>query len=247
MEIVPQTERDYTKKVVYIATPTYDGTVLASTLASVRTACLAPDIIIDHEADTQGCSVIHHGFNKFWCYALNMKPRPSWFCMLHADVRPESGWLTKLLRLALKYDAGMISALVPMKDKSEDYSACWLRENAFKGLPYPIRRINKKDLKELPSTFDYKMAGWPNFLGTNTGCCLWNFERPWVEKVCFCIPTDIHQGDDGIFRPIMLSEDWLMSYILQKHFNEKVMATSEISVEHWGKKNYSSKVEQAAN
>jgi len=228
------------KKTVYIATPTYDGTVLGTTLEAVHKACNAPDISIIHEVDVAGCSVIHHGFNKFWCFALNMKPRPNWFCMLHADIRPEPGWLTKLLRLAIQYDAGMLSALVPLKDNTDDYSACWLEENKFGNLPYPIRRINKKDLKELPPTFDYKMAGWPNFLGTNTGCCLWNFERSWVEKVHFAIPTDIVQGDDGIFRPVMLSEDWLMSYVLQKQFKETVMATSVVKLKHRGIKDYDS-------
>lgn len=136
------------------------------------------------------CTAVHdvdlanHGdptgnFDALWCEALNAYEdgTRTHFAMLHADVIPqEDYWLDVLLEEMDRFQVGLVSAAIAIKDNRKlvsagigDPSNPWL----------PLRRLTKKELGMLPETFGAEEMGYPGgCLLHNNGCWVADLRRP---------------------------------------------------------------------
>ena len=68
----------------------------------------------------QQTSLLASACNNLWCDALNkrMQDNLKWFVLVHADVVPEPMFADKLIAIAEKHDADLVSAVIPIKDEN---------------------------------------------------------------------------------------------------------------------------------
>ena len=189
------------ERVIYLALPTYGG-VDAETMLAVAEALRQPRVF----ARSQGGSLLAKCFNAMWCEALNTRAEKHWthFVMLHSDIAPESGWLTKLLDEMDRVDADVISAVSPIKDNQRITSTALL-DGAGE-----LERLDEHTLRDLPATFDGSRFEGKALL-INTGLMAVRFDQPWVEECHFEIRDSIERQPDGTFEARGLSEDWNFS------------------------------------
>ncbi len=125
-------------------------------------------------------------FNTLWAMALNRAAAGeiTHFAMLHADIAPQAGWLDVLLEECDKFDADLVSAIVPLKDHSGITSSGLGRLGEPFGGAY--RRVAVRELPGLPATFDeldlaraYGSAKYARLpLLHNNGCWVCDLRKP---------------------------------------------------------------------
>ena len=235
---------------VFLACPLYDGRMDFGT--SMRLAQAARRRRAMVQFNTR--SLLASNCNKLWCAALNQRQSHGfkWFAMLHADIDPEAYWLDKLLDEAERYDADLLSAVVPIKD------ARGLVSTAIDSVDGGFRQFCRLTLKQVhdpafPDTFGIQEAAAAlerlpaglrienvprTFLLVNTGCFVCRLDRPWSEKVWFEIRDGI-SCRDGVWREEVVSEDWMFSKAVAAN-GGKVMATRIVSVDHYGSQRFPS-------
>jgi hypothetical protein len=172
--------------------------------------------------------------------------------MLHADVIPEDWWLDKLIDEAERYDADLMSAVVPMKTQhgvtSTGISKPGRKETYFCRLT--MQQIHHSDF---PATFGIAEAADAlerlppelridkvprEFLFVNTGCMVCRIDKPWATEVWFENEEAI-VNVNGAWQAVGNSEDWVFSKrVAQK--GGKVMATRAVNLIHKGTATYSS-------
>ena len=109
-------------EMVVIGVPTYDGKMCVGTTCRILTA-FAHESQNDRQMELRVgySSLLAQGFNTIWCHTLNMRRKtgkPDWFIMLHADIVPGCDtWVSLLIAEATKYDADVMSAVVPIKNQ----------------------------------------------------------------------------------------------------------------------------------
>lgn len=214
------------KPSVFVALPGRPGDQIASGLL---TSLFNMGEGIPCEVRTRGLSLLTTNFNMLWCDALNARPAYTHFCMVHADVVPEPGWLETLLAEQKKVGADIISACIPLKDE---------RGLTSTGLmDWHTRRMRKFSVKEslgFPTTFSAESIGHKDkCLLMNTGLWLCDFTKPWVEKMCFRQYDTIVRQSDGQWRPAAVSEDWLFS-VDAARLGLRTFATTAVKVKHVG-------------
>ena len=170
-------------------------------------------------------------FNSLWCDALNNRHSHglTHFSMMHCDIGPEPGWLDTLLAEQQRVGADILSVVAPIKDERGLTSTSIRCPRTDR-----LRRLTMQEVCKLPPTFDAEMAGFPGqMLLANTGLWVCDFTKPWVERMVFRQQDGIVKNQDGIFRTICLSEDWLFS--LDAHaMGLKVFATTKVKLRHKG-------------
>lgn len=185
------------------------------------------------ELKVQSTSLLTTCFNRLWCDALNSKPRPDVFCMLHDDIMPEKGWLDTLLSEMQRTGADVVSCIMPIKDERGVTSTAIMNPATQK-----MRRITQTEAMNLPMTFDAEMAGFPgHYLLPNTGCWVCRFRKDWVEEVVFTMRDRIIKNSAGDFEAVCFSEDWMFGYWAAQR-GLKVMATTAVKAFHVGIFNY---------
>lgn len=221
------------KSIIFLAIPTYDGQICASTANVLDYASKKHGVI---KAINQ-TSLLANGFNKLLCLALNSRKEHNikWFAMLHADIIPEKFWLDKLIDLAEEHDADLLSAVVPIKDASGDTSTAFGLENDPWGSVYRLNYVYLKSLPE-PFSIDDVEDAIGNILLVNTGCMILNIEKDWNPGLYFTIRDQI-VSDGEKFIPQVIPEDWNLSRMVAAH-GGKVMATTAIELKHVGIKYY---------
>lgn len=193
-------------------------------------------------------SLLAAGYNHLWCQAQNLREKHDlrWFAMLHSDIVPEDFWVDKLIAEALKHDADVMSAVVPIKEASG------VTSTAISG-PDDFTRFTRLTMKQIwhpsmPDTFDIRqlMAG-RNFgfdlsrtlLLVNTGCFVCRLDRPWCERVHFTIRDEVRRQVGGALTAHVEPEDWYFSRRVAEE-GGKVMATRVVKLEHMGGMSYKS-------
>lgn len=201
----------------------------------------------------QQTSLLASACNNLWADALNRRTQENlkWFVMVHADVVPEPMFADKLIAIAEKYDADLVSAVIPIKDDNG------LTSTAISGPDHFTRytRLTTKQVNHpfFPETFDAVMAcdalfnrlpdelkipkSQPVYLSSNllvnTGCMVARLDREWCAHSFFTINDRIIVQPGGRFAAEVEPEDWFFSRTVAE-LGGKVMATRTVRVEHLG-------------
>lgn len=193
-------------------------------------------------------SLLAAGYNHLWCQALShrLEHNLKWFAMLHGDIVPENFWIDKLINEAEKYDADVMSAVVPIKEASGVTSTAISGPDDFTR----FTRLTMKQVQTLPETFDIntpeliKISKSPTqfkipLLLVNTGCFVCRLDRPWCDRVHFTIRDEIRTQIGGALTYHVEPEDWYFSRRVAEE-GGKVMATRVVKLEHIGTHAYKS-------
>lgn len=218
--------------VVFVALPSRPGDAISLALLTATHNAGSGFKLYDYRA--RPCSLLPLNFNLLWTEALNERANGiTHFCMMHADVAPEPGWLAKLLAEQKRVGADVLSTVIALKD-DRGLSSTGVMD-------WRTKRMKKFSLAEalaLPPSFDAAAAGYPGHcLLMNTGLWVCDFTKPWVEKICFRLHDTIVPMPDGTFRAQCVSEDWLWSVDCAR-LGLKTFATTAVKVNHQGAFNY---------
>lgn len=171
---------------------------------------------------TESSSLLAHCFNKAWIEALAAKDagkEPLYFCMLHADVEAKCAeWFTKLYLEMGKYDADIISAIIPIKSH-HGYTS-----TAEDTDPWYPRKYTVSETLDKPVTWT------SDGLLVNTGMMLVNMRGDWVYDAWFNI-TDRIMKVDNQWTNVTEPEDWAFSRMARKA-GAKIYATRAVPVNH---------------
>src|SRR5262245_38955904 len=91
-----------------------------------------------------------HCFNRLLCEVLNHEGQFTHMAMLHSDIVPEDGWLSKLIAIILEKKADVITVATPIKDE---------RGMTGIGIGLPgnhceaLKKFTMHEIFELPETF----------------------------------------------------------------------------------------------
>lgn len=225
----------------FIGMPTSDGTAHVAAVMAMGASCLGKT---SFEFAVATSTALSYNFNQLYARALDRRPQVTHFAMIHSDVCPGAGWLDVLMEEMDKHDADLISAVIPLRNKSGLTSTC-LAEDPW----------GKRHVLSLKEIFDlYKSETFTDFgLLTNTGLMLLNLDGPWAEQVVFRQQErirkvqkefDLPQPDSSVtatvtrdvYEAVTLPEDWDFSHQI-KTLGGKVFATRKVRLYH-GHKDY---------
>lgn len=211
---------------VFVALPSRPGDQIA---AGLLTATHHLGSGFSSQLCVRPCSLLTTNFNMLWCDALNERPKVTHFCMIHADVVPDPGFLEVLLAEMVRTKADILSACIALKDERGLTSTGVMDWKTRK-----MRKFSVAETLKLPRTFSAADAGYPDrCLLMNTGLLLCDLRKPWVEKMVFRQKDAIVRQADGKFRPVSVSEDWLFS-IDAARLRLRCYATTAVNVFHQG-------------
>lgn len=178
-------------------------------------------------------SLLPHTFNIIWHSSLELGRREGakYFCMLHADVAAQPGWVDLLVEEIEDLRADVVSVVIPIKDgKGLTSTAIDDPEDEFT----PYRRLTMREVMELPETFSAGDLGHGDrALLVNTGCWIADLGRAWCDDVNFELKTEVRRRPDGTSMPCCAPEDWNFSRFLHRR-GAAVYATRKVSVSHHG-------------
>lgn len=199
-------------------------------------------------------SLLAAGYNQLWCEAINRQPEMKWryLAILHADIVPEDFWLDKLIELADKYDADVMSAIVPIKDSQGVTSTAVSRAHHMHGNNFSCyTRLTQRQVNDplMPETFDWLMLreAMPNLQGSiklpeefnllvNTGCVVIRCDRQWSPNVHFTINDRLVMNNGGLSFEVE-PEDWYFSRRVREE-GGRVFATRAVKLKHVGTMEY---------
>jgi len=201
-----------------------------------------------HLVNRQASPSPHSGnLDTLWCDAFNQfeAGECTHFAMQHADVTPTPLWLDILVEEMEKYDLGMISVPVAIKDHRGLFS-CGIGDPGWNW--NPLRRVTVKEITSgrLPSTFTAADYGYPGFtLLHNNACWLVDFRKPeWATmvdtpegpewKFCHKFPRrNVRDPESGKMVPQGESEDWYFSRMVHEA-GIKSAITTRVFITHRG-------------
>jgi hypothetical protein len=242
---------------VFIACPTHDGRIDFRTARSLYETASQKHRVANGVSQS---SALVFNMNRMFSQALNLREKHglTWFAMLHSDIEPEHWWLDKMIEIAERNGADMLSAVVPFKDNSGLTSTAIEHPGTDR---FPYMRLTMRQVldKGFPKTFNTKMAiqaltnregnsftpllnpdlltpgvDAPNAnLLVNTGCMVMRIDQPWVEELSFYNVDRMHRDEaTGELGPYFEPEDWNFSRQVSQAGH--VMATTEVKVTHIG-------------
>lgn len=221
---------------VYIGTPTYDGTIDTHTIAQIsKTIAQQKGIWAPKDG-----SLLTFNCNRLWAEALNMqkKSKLRYFVMVHSDIRiHDDNWLPKLIELKNQHKLAFLSVVSPIKDSTGDSSTAYLSKGK-------LHRLSIKETEELPEVFTKhslieKYSLEDCVLFANTGLMICDLNATWCEKAYFDELNKIEKVN-GEFVARVQPEDWFFTELIQK-LGYTVGVTTAIEIEHIGKHKYSNK------
>jgi hypothetical protein len=231
-------------KKVFLAVPTYDGSMQTATAHAIHTATNKYRGGLEW-ADCPS-SLLAMGFNRL--LSIGLASGCEYFCMLHADVAPDAGWVDILIDELQAHQADVISAVVPIKNQMGLTStALDLGDDEHK---WKCRRLTMKEVFDLPETFSAKDTMLPDrALLINTGCMLFNLSSPWLRNFPgfqvsdYIQPADCQEctgqtclkcgGHGWRFEVRSESEDWAFGRWLHRQ-GLKAVATRKVTLRHFG-------------
>jgi hypothetical protein len=236
---------------VFIGLPSYDGRVEFDSASNVLQAATRRPKVVMHTAG----SLLARNFNILWCNALNNREKYGlrWFAMLHGDIIPHDPyWIDTLIAEAEQHGAGLMSAVVPIKDPSGYTSTALFGDDEW----VPLCRLTQKQVNDdmFFQTFDADVArvslrSAPDGMKTdvlddaqllvNTGCMVARLDAPWSEHVHFEINDRIVKLETGEWACQVMPEDWNLSLQVAR-LGGRVMATTKVKLAHRGNADYES-------
>lgn len=231
-------------EVVFLACPSHDPKIHYSVATALFNATRKHTLYRQFNCT----SLLAWNFNQLYAACLNLqkKHRIKWFVMLHSDVAPELFWLDKLLDIAEKNNADMLSAVLPFKNGSG------LTSTAIAHPADPFSFYTRLTMRQVwdpafPETFDFAAAyealaekvaedlRLPNMPETlllaNTGLMALRMNRPWSEQLYFTIADELRRTPNDDFAAVVAPEDWNVSHAIHLS-GGKVMATRAIKADH---------------
>jgi len=220
---------------VLVGVPCYGQIAKETVVNGVFQASNRPGLVEFNFAEGSALGFV---FNRIWVTALGM-PAVTHFVMLHADVVPEPGYVDKLLEIADREKADIVSAVIPIKTTQGATSTAI----GDIGDPWKNKkRFTMREIMDLPPTFDAERAGFSGDpLLVNTGCLLVDIRNQKFRaidgngnmKFYFTLQDRIRVSMPNVYAEF-IPEDWNFSR-LAFDAGMKVVATREIRVEHMGK------------
>ena len=206
-----------------IGVPTYNTEITAHLYHGIResTKHYEVDVVF------QSMSLLAFNFNNLWCIALNKNY--SHFCMVHADLSMDAGWLDTLMNEMNTHGADVLSAIIPIKNNSGETSTGFdlSRGDGKETDEFLIKKITLKEAYAMTE------ATWTHEkLLLNTGLMLVNMRKDWVKKIHFHMIDKIIKTENG-YRPLCVSEDWQFSRDA-KALGAKLYCTRKVRVVHLG-------------
>lgn len=212
-----------------IATPSHDGKIAGEIVSAVI------DAMVDLSKSGDKCgylfqqySLLTRNFNLLLSETIN-KGDYTHFCMVHADIFPfEEGWLSKMLGIMEESGAELLSVVSPIKNfQGVTSTGLSPREE----LPLNVKRLTLKEIWKMPETWTDPQ------IVVNTGLMLIDLRAPWIGKAWFGVKDDVIKDEDGKYRPVALTEDWLFS-LRVRELGGKIFATRGVKLKHIGSHNF---------
>jgi hypothetical protein len=192
---------------------------------------------------------MHYNWNCLWLECLEGREKYGYtdWCMFHSDVAADAYCVDTLKDLQIKYNADVISCVIPIKDP-RGLTSTGLRE--LGPPPFKARRLTMKEIFTAPETFSIKdFPSKQNIcLAVNNGLWMADITKilpgdtiPWADKMPpFQSVYTWHTSKDGKRMVNWHSEDWLHSGWFAEQ-GLRVFATRKIGIEHEGKIVYNNK------
>jgi hypothetical protein len=229
---------------ILIGVPTYDHTLLAGLHQMLTTEGQQPGAP-PYKVAIKASSLLAFAHNALLCTALNNRPAISHLLICHSDVVPDPGFLRVMYEEMLRTEAGVVSAVIPIKDSKgltstallpEAAQAEWIRQPRR----YKRRRLTMREVMTLPATFEARdvaqlFGEGPEraALLVNTGLMLIDLQ-PWSEQIYFQINDAVYCDERGKFVADVEPEDWFFSRQLAQ-LGVKAVATRKVKVAHYGR------------
>ena len=222
---------------IFLGIPTHDGrTDVVGLSAIVHSMSERGDVFWK----SRGSSLINFNCNALFCDALNMRKNGvTHFLLMHSDVRPEPGFVTKMMKILTARELDLLSVVLPIKDDEGLSSTCVVirtGENTAER-----RRLTMAQIQQLPPTF--RNVECAEFFGkalddvimlANTGLMLLDLSKSWIEKLVFSTIDKIVKLD-GQFTAHCEPEDW--SFTRQLHqLGGRLAVTRAVKAKHMGMK-----------
>lgn len=209
---------------IMLGLPTYDG----SRLNGIHICNAQGSVVSTVEMQF---SILTNCFNRLWARMLNWRDdgKVTHFIMMHADVKPDGDWVGTLYQELVRFDADILSVIIPIKNHHGITST-----GLDMGNPWQPRRFTMTEVFDLPETFTA-----PNLV-FNTGLWIADVRGDWAEKVCFHMEDKIERGPDGKWEAYVQPEDWHFSRQVRE-LGLKAFATRKVQVEHEGRAVYHNK------
>jgi len=182
-------------------------------------------------------------FNRLYAEALNHSRwgkledwGHTYLALSHSDLKAEDGWIDALVDEMEKFDADVMTTVIPLKDETGATSTGVSILGNMDGM---TRRITMTEAFGLPKTFcidDIPVAKQLDcpYLAVNEGLCVQRWTEPWVaEFPGFDCQHSIVRGEDGIFKAHCWSEDWRWARWLATR-KLRIYATRKVKVRHHG-------------
>lgn len=179
---------------------------------------------------TSSYSLIARNFNELYCAALNAREHGiTHFAMLHSDIAPHGpGWIDTLLEEMDKYQADILSVVVPIKSHSGMTSTALDEPVNGSDPKWRPRRLTMTEIvSKYPETFTAES------LLINTGIMLVDIRKPFAEKIYFKTDDIVMRRENGEFYAENEPEDWRFSRDA-KALGAKIFATRKVGVTHYG-------------
>lgn len=157
--------------------------------------------------------------------------------LLHSDVRPEFGFVTKMIEILTARELDFLSVVMPIKDEVGLSSTAVILRTGEKTAHR--QRLTMAQVKQMPPTF--RNVECAELLGkalddvimvANTGLMLLDLSKSWIEKLVFSTVDKIVKID-GKFYAHTEPEDW--SFTRQLHqFGGRLAVTRAVRAKHMG-------------
>jgi len=233
---------------ILIGVPTYDDTVKVGLAQAIMQEGQEPGCP-PYTVTFKQSSLLAFAHNGLLCTALNNRPQISHLLINHADVVPEPGYLKTLYDEMLRTEAGVVSVLLPLKDRKGLTSTAFLNDIAVSNWSerprrYTRRRLTLHEAQTLPETFGvgevaalFGERAERAVLLVNTGLMLIDVQQAWAEQAHFEINDAIDRNADGKFVADVEPEDWYFSRQLAM-LGVKVVCMRKVKAMHVGRANF---------
>lgn len=217
---------------IFVGTPRRgEAAHAASTVAAIAASQLYPSVV-----GVASGSLLTHNFNNLLAAALNT-PAATHFAMIHDDVCPDPFWADTLLEEMIDHDADLVSAVVPLKNRSGLTSTAVEGPDEWHPRPLSLREVFETERE----TFSR-----PTIL-LNTGLMLLRLDRLYdqfrsTEMGYDFVAPVFRQRDEIMIRPggrfeaVMKPEDFDFTRQVRRA-GGRVFATRRVGLYH-GEKQY---------
>lgn len=223
---------------VFIGQP-YDHHIDRRSERAAKNASARKESVFIRRWEVHESCLVARSFNT--CLALCLAEGGfDYFCLLHADVAPQFGFVDVLLDEMDASGADIIHAPAAIKNPNgATTTAIAYSDDEWE----PVRRITTTELQKLPQTFDIETLRecydpLALRLLPNTGCMLIKLGE-WIDDFPGFEVRDRLGTVSGVRVPQSVTEDWNFGHWADRN-GLQVAGTRAVVTEHWGPAPYPS-------